>query len=273
MTSSPLLTSVAELMVTTGPIAQVGWASACVGRDVGHLRRGAAAERAAGRGDDQPGDLAGGAAAQALGQRAVLGIDRHDLPGRGRVVTSEPPATSDSLLASARIRPARSAARVGSSPIEPVMPLSTMSASTDSTSSVAARSPVITAGAALSRRPDRRRRRARRPGGRGLRGEQLGFAPPAASPTTSNLSGWAAMTSSAWVPIEPVEPSRMIRRRPGHGAGSAPAPRPGVAALSVVTATIFLPRPDRRPIERIGAPIALHVEPSARAARRTHILA
>ncbi len=29
MTSRPLLTRVAELIVMTGPIAQVGWASAC----------------------------------------------------------------------------------------------------------------------------------------------------------------------------------------------------------------------------------------------------
>ena len=39
------------------------------------------------------------------------------------------------------------------------------------------------------------------------------LAPPAASPTTSNRSGLAAMTSSAWVPIEPVLPSTNTRRR------------------------------------------------------------
>ena len=37
ITSSPLLTRVAELIVTTGPMAQVGWASACVDGHVGEL--------------------------------------------------------------------------------------------------------------------------------------------------------------------------------------------------------------------------------------------
>ena len=35
---------------------------------------------------------------------------------------------------------------------------------------------------------------------------------PAASPTSSNRSGFAAMTSSAWTPIDPVEPRTMTRR-------------------------------------------------------------
>ena len=40
ITSSPLLTSVAELIVTTGPMSQVGWFERLLGRDVGQLRRG-----------------------------------------------------------------------------------------------------------------------------------------------------------------------------------------------------------------------------------------
>lgn len=49
-------------------------------------------------------------------------------PGRVTAAfTSGPPATSDSLFASARVRPARSAARVGASPSEPTTPLSTTS--------------------------------------------------------------------------------------------------------------------------------------------------
>ena len=82
--------------------------------DVGELVGGAAAERAAAGGEDQPGDLVAGAAAQALGQRRVLGVDRHELArARRRPVTSAPPAISDSLLASATVRPASSAASVG----------------------------------------------------------------------------------------------------------------------------------------------------------------
>ena len=38
------------------------------------------------------------------------------------------------------------------------------------------------------------------------RASSSGLPPPAASPTTSKRSGLAAMTSSAWVPIEPVLP-------------------------------------------------------------------
>ena len=50
--------------------------------DVGQLGALSPAERAARGGEHQPVDLLGPAAAQALGQRGVLGVDRHDLPGR-----------------------------------------------------------------------------------------------------------------------------------------------------------------------------------------------
>ena len=96
--------------------------------DVGELGPGPAAERAAAGGEHQPAYLAVAAAAQALRERGVLGVDRHDLAGPlQRRLTSGPPAISDSLLASASVRPASSAASVGASPIEPVMPLSTRS--------------------------------------------------------------------------------------------------------------------------------------------------
>ena len=36
--------------------------------------------------------------------------------------------------------------------------------------------------------------------------------PEAASPTTSNRSGREPITSSVWVPMDPVEPSRTILR-------------------------------------------------------------
>ena len=81
ITSSPLLTRVAELIVTTGPMSQVGWFSASLGRDLGQLRAGPPAERAAAGGQHQPAHLLGAAAAQALRQRAVLAVDRDDLAG------------------------------------------------------------------------------------------------------------------------------------------------------------------------------------------------
>ena len=83
ITSRPLLTRVAELIVITGPMSQVGWFIASSGVTVGQLGAGAAAERAAAGGQHQPAYLLGGAAAQALGERGVLGVDRHDLAGPG----------------------------------------------------------------------------------------------------------------------------------------------------------------------------------------------
>ena len=46
ITSRPLLTRVAELIVITGPMSQVGWASACSTVTSSELVAGAAAERA-----------------------------------------------------------------------------------------------------------------------------------------------------------------------------------------------------------------------------------
>ena len=115
ITSRPLFTRVAELMVTTGPIAQVGCASACAAVTSAIWSARAAAERAAGCGDHQPGDLGRRAAAQALGQRAVLGVDRHDLPGRGRA-GHQRAAGDQRLLVGQRQRSGRRAARPASAP-------------------------------------------------------------------------------------------------------------------------------------------------------------
>ena len=79
ITSSPLFTSVAELIVTTGPMSQVGWSSASSGVTCAQLLAGAAAERATAGGEHEAAYLLGPAAAQALRQRAVLAVDRHDL--------------------------------------------------------------------------------------------------------------------------------------------------------------------------------------------------
>ncbi len=76
-----MFTIVAELVVTIGPIAQVGCASACSGVTSREVGPRAPAERAAGRGDDEPRHLVEPAAAQALGQRRVLGVDGDDAVG------------------------------------------------------------------------------------------------------------------------------------------------------------------------------------------------
>ena len=175
-----------------------------LGGDVGSSLGVPAAERAAAGGEHQPADLVGAAAAQALGQRAVLGVDRDDLAGRGRPVTSGPPMISDSLFASASVVPASSAASVGRSPTAPVMPLSTTShwraaASTDG----------------LLAELGEVRRELRDLGARTGRG----WEPPAVSPTTRNRSGFARTRSRAWVPMEPVEPSRTTSRRGARAVG------------------------------------------------------
>ena len=65
------------------------------------------------------------------------------------------------------------------------------------------------------------------------RASRSGLPPPAASPTTSKRSGLAAMTSSAWVPIEPVLPRISTRSRAHRSvvAASGGAHRPHCAAL------------------------------------------
>ena len=146
------------------------------------------------------------------------------------------------------------------------MPLSTMSASTDSDQFGGG--PVAGDHRATVRRPARRAagRRAsdsgRRDGRRPARASNSGCAPPAASPTTSNASGWAAMTSSAWVPIDPVEPSMTIRRRPVHGRAADAEPgraRASPASLSGDHPQPVVTTPDRDPSANRGT--ALSVEP------------
>ena len=54
-----------------------------VGGDAGQLGPGTPAESATTRGQHQPADLARRAAAQALGERGVLRVDRDELSGAG----------------------------------------------------------------------------------------------------------------------------------------------------------------------------------------------
>ena len=88
ITSSPLLTSVAELIVTTGPMSHVGCASASLGVTSASSLAGPPAERSAAGGEHQAAHLVGATAAQALRERAVLAVDRHDLAGRASAVTT-----------------------------------------------------------------------------------------------------------------------------------------------------------------------------------------
>src|SRR5450631_1228217 len=111
MTSSPLLTSVAELVVMTGPIAQDGWARACSGVTVSSAAR------------LQPRKGPPLAVIMSLRTSAPVPPRRHWAmalcslstgtiwPGLAAALTSEPPTIRDSLLARARVLPAFSAAR------------------------------------------------------------------------------------------------------------------------------------------------------------------
>ena len=201
-------------------------------RDVVELSRARPAERPAARGEHQPPHLVGPTAAQALGERRVLGVDRHDLPGRRPPpVTSGPPAISDSLLASASVRPARSAASVGARPIEPVMRVEhdvarprgelgdRVGPGQDLGHRVVARR--IAAPLSLGVEGQLQVLRGAGPGDSDDLDAQLErlpassstLPPPAPRPTTRNRSGLRRTTSMAWVPTEPVDPSTTTSRR------------------------------------------------------------
>ena len=97
-------------------------------RHVGELGARAPAERSAARCHDEPAHLLGATATQALRDRGVLDVDGHDLPRCGDGL-DERAADDERLLVGERERRGRRrAARVGSRPIAPVMPLTTTSA-------------------------------------------------------------------------------------------------------------------------------------------------
>ena len=132
-------------------------------------------------------------------------------------VTSSPPTTSDSLLASARSMPSPRAATVGARPAEPTSAFSTRSASDSSTRRTSPSAPAST-------RPSVQlsaARAAASPSARAIRVTPCARACSssgchelsAESPTSSN-SPLRSQTSSACRPIEPVEP-RMRSRRIG----------------------------------------------------------
>ena len=137
--------SVEESIVIFGPICQVGWASASATVTAASsaavqprngpplaVRRsratstGASGAPAPSAGRERP--LA--AFAEALVDRAVLGVDRDESPPRAlarATWTTGAPAMSDSLLARASRRPERSAATVTASPANPTTAFSTTS--------------------------------------------------------------------------------------------------------------------------------------------------
>ena len=130
-----------ELTVTTGPIAHVGWASASaivtVERSSRSLNGPPLAVRISLETSLLVPDLS--ACQSALCSEST----GKSWPGFARAITISPPATSDSLFASAKVFPTRSAASVGAKPIDPVIALSTTSQVIAATS-VDASGPSIT---------------------------------------------------------------------------------------------------------------------------------
>ena len=135
---------------------------------------------------------------------------------RASSITSSPPTTSDSLLASARSIPSPSVATVGRSPAEPTMAFRTMSHSQPVISSTIPSEPLSTApsvqasaaraAASASAIAIRRTPCCRACSSRGCQ------ASAALNATTRSSPAERETTSRAWTPIDPVEP-RMARRR------------------------------------------------------------
>src|SRR5215211_1967695 len=137
------------------------------------------------------------------------------------VVTSSPPITRLSLFASARSIPSPSVATVGPRPAAPVSALSTRSQPDSVPSSIrpsgpASTSPPVQRSAALAAASasERAMRSTRMRSACWTSCSQL---EEAASATTSRPA-LRPTTSSAWVPIEPVDPTMtMLRTRPSLG--------------------------------------------------------
>ena len=144
ISSRPLLISVAELSVTTGPMSHVGWASASA-----TVTSASSARRRPRNGPPDAVSTSRSTSSARPPRRHWASAECSEstgtiCPGAAAAVTSAPPATSDSLLASASVAPAASAASVGPRPTAPVMPLSTVSTGVVAVSSVAASGPAST---------------------------------------------------------------------------------------------------------------------------------
>ena len=255
MSSSPLLMRVEELMVTTGPMSQVGClraAAALIPVSSARLRprKGPPeAVRTSRRTSLRPlrtglvSPFSWRPLARAWAMAECSESTGTIWPGRVSAWrTRAPPTTRDSLLARARRAPLARAASVGSSPTEPVMPLTTVSPAPSSaawTAVVAASGPVrmVVTGsgrpawaAAALRAWRRRSARSSPPPVTATTGTSQVMAwrarssrrdPPAARAATRGAcSPRRERTSSVWVPIDPVDPRRTSRCGLWEGAGA-----------------------------------------------------
>src|SRR3954468_14625479 len=130
-------------------------------------------------------------------------------------VTRSPPTTSDSLLASARSMPSPSVATVGPRPAEPTSALSTRSAPDSMTSRTSPSGPVSTSPsvhASAARAPASMSATAMRSTPVRSAWATSASQERSALRPTSSRSSERSTTSSAWVPMDPVDP-RTRRRR------------------------------------------------------------
>ncbi len=246
MTSSPLFMSVAESMEILPPIAHVGCVERLLDGDLREVGPGAPAERAAAGGEHELLDRAGRLAGQELEQRRVLGVHREQLgSGRLRQGHHELAADDERLL-------------VGQGEIDPLpqrrRPSDRARPSRPGRSARGRRRTRARAGRAPPRRrAPRRRSTPRRPGRRRPgRRARSGATPVARAwatsgsqersalrPTSSSSPCARETTSSAWVPMEPVEPRTSRRRGIGCMIAADPRPPPGYrrrASVSVAGA-------------------------------------
>ncbi len=103
ISSRPLFISVAESMVTFGPIVQVGCLSACSSVTLLHRLERPGAEWPAGSGQHDPPHVLAPARAQRLEDRVVLGIDRqHRGARRGRAAHEQRAGADEAFLVGER---------------------------------------------------------------------------------------------------------------------------------------------------------------------------
>ena len=143
MTSSPLLTSVAEFVVTIRPMSQVGCASASWGvtaaRDSFERPRNGPplAVRINLATSEWAPDIKAWARAECSESTGTIWSARCRAP-----VTKLPPTIRLSLFANAKVAPDSRVARVGARPTEPVIPLRTTSQGVSRTNWAASPAPV-----------------------------------------------------------------------------------------------------------------------------------
>ena len=206
--SKALLTSVAESIVILGPIRQVGWASASAAVTVassadGRPRNGppeaVRIRRATSPSRSPTRHCQIAECSESIGRSRSSGSPPSSISSRS---TRWPPVTSVSLLASATRRPLRAR------PAPPAARPCRWSRRPRSRRHRACQLLEAAGRPALARELARTRigAPARAPGQAASWATNSAVARPAARPTRANRSGWAEITSSAWRPIEPVEP-------------------------------------------------------------------